>query len=171
MTRLHLINITKRLMVISPFDILRLFWLPPLVSSDFSHYPLWYPQIFLIFFYPLKLTLNKTFNGHIYQPDEQCQHYRNGSSYLCRVSLRVLIMKMVVSKSKCVFWLPPLVSSDFSDYPLWYPQTFLITPFGILRLFSYSHYRNGSSYLCRVSLKSVNNENGNCTRSSQCQNV
>ena len=45
---------------------------------------------------------NKTFNGHIYQPDEQCQHYRNGSSYLCRVSLRVLIMKMVVSKSKCV---------------------------------------------------------------------
>ena len=27
---------------------------------------------------------SKTFNGHIYQPDEQCQHYRNGSSYLCR---------------------------------------------------------------------------------------
>jgi hypothetical protein len=39
------------------------------------------------------------------------------------------------------FWYPqsflitPLVSSDFSDYPLWYPQTFLITHFGILRLF------------------------------------
>jgi hypothetical protein len=49
---------------------------------------------------------NKTFNGHIYQPDEQCHHYRNGSSYVCRVSL-----------------------------------------------------------------KSINNENSNCTRSSQCQNV
>jgi hypothetical protein len=97
-------------LLIIPFGILRLFWLPPLVSSDFSDYPLWYPQTFL-------------------QPDEQCQHYQNGSSYLCRVSLRVLIMKMVVSKSKCVennclitpfgilrlFWLPPLVSSDFSD--------------------------------------------------------
>jgi len=48
---------------------------------------------------------NKTFNGQIYQPDEQCQHYRNGSSYLCRVS------------------------------------------------------------------QSINNENANCTRSSQSQNV
>jgi hypothetical protein len=43
---------------------------------------------------------NKTFNGHIYQPDEQCQHYRNGSSYLCRVSLRVLIMKMVIAHGR-----------------------------------------------------------------------
>jgi len=32
---------------------------------------------------------NKTFNGQIYEPNEQCQHYLNGSSYLCRVSLRV----------------------------------------------------------------------------------
>jgi hypothetical protein len=36
---------------------------------------------------------NKTINGHIYQPDEQCHHYRNGSSY---------------------FLITPLVSSDFS---------------------------------------------------------
>jgi len=28
---------------------------------------------------------NKTFNGQIYEPNEQCQHYLNGSSYLCRV--------------------------------------------------------------------------------------
>ena len=41
----------------------------------------------------------------------------------------------VVGSSIYGYWLPSLVSSDVSDYLLWYPQTFLITPFGILRLF------------------------------------
>ena len=40
----------------------------------------------------------------------------------------------VVCSSIYGYWLPSLVSSDFSDY-LWYPQTLLITPFDILRLF------------------------------------
>jgi hypothetical protein len=108
-------------LLITLFGILRLFWLPPLVSSDFSDYPLWYPQTFLITPFDI---LRLFWLPPLISSDS--------SDYSLWYPQTFLITPFGILR---LFWLSSLVSSDFSDYPLWYPQTFLITPFGILRLF------------------------------------